>query len=397
MKKEGFNRNNTLEIEAFRLELATKEVIDLMNMFLELDIYVSMFTQGMSASLVMNDPLNLANNGPILGGERVFIRFKSPMYEDFTELNLRVSMQSERTPTSDQNSMLKLELVSESFYTSLMKRPSMGFQNQYSSAALKFFNSLKLPKSINVDQSAGIYPFVVPMTNNAIENLDWMASRAKTSDGLPFSFFEDMEFFNFASWSSILSQEPKVDLLMQTQMTEETIEKEFRNVVGLQANEHSKDALNFMSVGLSGRTDQMFDPINKTIEYKKNSGKESFDSRPSLGLGAVNLVDTDSDFYEFSSVKFDSSEKNSFKNSYLKYSMSSFSVTAVTAGDNRMRLGTIINLDIPAPQLQNQNEIMNERFYGGKFLVTSLKHSIRPSEYRLYWELSKESLTEKVT
>ena len=37
-----------------------------------------------------------------------------------------------------------------------------------------------------------------------------------------------------------------------------------------------------------------------------------------------------------------------------------------------------------------------EKFMNGNFLVTGLKHTLRPSESRLYWKLSKESYKTEV-
>lgn len=395
-KTDGFSKDNTIDINSLRLELVTGEIIDLLNMFQEFNIYVNMHGMGIMANVIFNDTINICNNGPIIGGERIFIRFKSTAYEEYDELMFRVSLQVERVPTGNQSTLVKLELVSEEYYKLLGISISRGYSSQYSSAASKLYAESGVDKPFYVDPSSGLHTFAVPQTLSIVENLQWLANRARTVDGLPFCVFEDVDSFNFVSWSKVISQETKLNLFFQPQLTEETFEKEFRNILSVQFDENAKDALTYRKKGFGGGSEYTYDPSQKSLGVKDQSFKSYSENVPTLDIGKPWLPDLRSEGKSFLLKKVDDSQSNSFFRRALDHSMRLNSLTIVTAGDNRMRLGTVVEIDLISPQAQNMNDAVNERFINGRFLVTSLKHTIRPSEYRLYWGLSKDSYMNKV-
>lgn len=393
----GFSRDNTLDINALRLELATGEVIDLLNMFQEFNIFVMMSgLGGIMANMIVNDNINFCNNGPVVGGERVFIRFKSPIYQEYTELMFRVSLQVERVPSGNQSSLVKLELVSEEYFFLLGTSISRGYSTQYSKAAKLLYQESGLTKPFLSDQSSGLYTFSVPQTLSVIDNLQWMANRAKTADNLPFCVFEDLDSFNFASWSKMIQQETKLKLFFQPQLTEETFEKEFRNILSIQYEDNSKDALKYRRSGFGGGTEFTYNPRSKNLSTKEQSFKSFSENTPSLDSGKPWLPNIKSEGKTFLVSRYDNSQSNSFFRKALGHAMSLNNVTILTAGDNQMRLGVVVELDIISPQPQNVDQAVSEKFVNGRFIVTSLKHTIRPSEYRLYWGLSKDSYLNEV-
>lgn len=395
-KGEGFSINNTLDLEALRIELTTGEVIELRGTFQELNIYCNLFSEGVSGNLIFNDTLNVTNNGPILGGEKVFVRWKSPMYSEFSEMLFKVQKVSERVPTANQSTVVRLELLSSDLFDSLAISLSRGFNNQYSKAVKLYWESVDFLKPIFTDESQGIHTFVLPHSRNPIDNINWVANRARTPDGLPFVFFEDLEGFNFASWSKMLSQKSQVKLFHQPQRTLETPEKEFRNIQAVEFGNNSRDASLFSVLGLTGTQEQVYDPLTKSLVVMNKEFKEWVDTAPRLDKGTITNQALPASSVQFLLVKPDNSQSTIFFRDALNYAMQNACMTIMTPGDNRMRVGSIAYVDQISPQIQNGSGLINERFINGNYMVTGLKHTLRPNDYRLYWKLAKESYFKEV-
>jgi len=394
---QGFSPDNSVDIDVIRLELYTKEVVELKNNFQELNIYCSMFTDGITATLIFNDNANITNNGPILGGEKVFVRWKSPMWPDWEEMMFKVDRVGGRVPTTFQSAVVMLHLVSQTFYDALAYNPSRGFKTQYSTVALKLWESAKFEKELKSDPSFGINTIATAENKSILSTIDWLATRSKTADGLPFVFFEDIDYFNYASWSRILKQtESHVTLVHQPQMTEETPEKAFRNILSIQFD-GNRDGGEFSLLGLGGCNETIYDPLKKTTYLNSRSFEKFSKQVPRLDKGVLTSKVEKTEMRRFCLAQYDGSQDTAFNRAALNYALKNNSINIVTYGDNRMRLGSIAKVNLMSIQLQDNPELIPEKFFNGNMLVTDLKHTIRPGEYRLYWKLTKESYSEEVT
>jgi hypothetical protein len=309
----------------------------------------------------------------------------------------RVSQQNEREPEANQAAIVKLELISDTMYHLLGSNLSRGYNTQYSVAAKKLYEELGLDKQFYADASTGLINIAVPRTYSVIENLQWMANRARSSDNMPFCVFEDLDGMNFSSWSKILSSDSKVKLIHQPQNTEEDFEKEFRNILSMEFNPNCKDSLEYRRKGLMGKTEQVYSPLSKTMSESLKSYKDYSNSVPTLNPGKPWLEEISQDGYSFLLKKFDNSQLNIFNRDALNHSLGMSPVTILTSGDDQMRLGVVVELNLLGLQPQTtKSGTIPEKYINGKFVVTSLKHTIRPSEYRLYWGLSLESYLNEV-
>lgn len=392
---QGFSQNNTVDIDRIGLELVTGEVIDLKNLFIELNIYVNLFAF-LQGNITFHDTLNVTNNGPILGGERLFVRWKSPIYQDYTEVMLKVRSPAQRVITNGTSATVRLELLSETYLDSLTMSLSRGFKNQYSKAALTYWQAADLSKQLKTDESDGIFTFALPHTKTILENMNWMASRARTVDGMPFVFFEDIDEFSFCSWSKMLKQAPKLKLFHQPQILMDVPEKVFRNIIAIESNEMARDASVFAMSDLTARREYVFNPLSKQMTVNNRTFKDFTDNAPRLDEGPFTTALPVNSSVRMMVTKSDNSQSNSFYRDALNFVMQSNSFTIMTYGDDQMRLGTVVELNLLAPQIQDGKDPIEEKFMNGNFLVTGLKHTLRPSESRLYWKLSKESYKTEV-
>lgn len=394
---KGFSKNNTIDVSILRIELLSGEVIDLKNSFSELNTYRNILDLGMTASLIFKDVLNITNNGPILGGEKVYVRFKSTAYNDYTELTLRVSLVAERVPISQTSCMVKLELCSESLYFGLSKTSSVGYNSQYSSLAKKLWDSLGLDVPFFNDETSGLFEGCTTTTFNVLETINQIAARSVDSNNIPFTFFEDYDGVVFASWSKILNQSNSTKMIMQIQGTEENIKKDWMNILAIQFDNNSRDALEFMRSGVANKLKVEYD-INTKTKTEKIEKFEDNISLYGLNSGKVQVKDMDKSSRNlFTFVKPDKSNENMSQHESIMFLLQYCTTTICNIGDDKARLGQLIELDLRSPQIPNGNNIDSEQFFSGKYLVSSIKDCIRPNEYRTYRTLIKESLLNEVS
>lgn len=393
---EGFNKYNTLDINILRIELLSGEVIDLKNSFEEVDIFRDIFSLGMTASLIIDDVLNITNNGPILGGERVFISFKSPFYKDYTELMFRVSMVSERVATSQAMCMVKLELCSEALYFGLSKSVSIGYQSQYSNVVKTLWNEIKIDSEIKTDSTAGLFTGCTTHSRNIIETIKEFANRSMCSDNMGFIYFEDFDGGVYASWKKILTQTAAQKLIFQPQGTEEDIKKDWMNTYSIQFESNSRDALEYMRRGAANRTNKNYDTNRKLIEDHVMNVSDISDNFK-LNTGVIKVKDSEksSRIYNKFTLK-DNSNKSITDKINTEALLNYNSTTICNVGDNQARLGQLVELNLPAPQLPDGVSQKMEKFFSGKYLVTGIKDNIRKDGYRTYRNLVTESLLNEV-
>lgn len=384
----GFSQYNTCDVSAVRIELKSGEVYDITNSFVELEVYRSLFSM-MSGCLIFADVMNITNNGPITGGEKVWVRYKSPIYDDYTELVFRVSMIAERVSTSQASSLVKYELVSEAYYFGVSKQICTSLEGTYTNIAKKFWNLTGIDVKLFADESQGLFKFVVPYSYSALEAMNMFASRAVGTDELPFMFYEDIDGVNFVSVSNMIAQTNSTRLIHQPQLTEENFQKQWSNIIAIQNEENTRDALEFMKEGLGGLNEEVFSISEKKI----TQSKRSFESDYIFKLNAGNIPVSDSTFCSQNRVIVkESNNKNVFVKKSLNWAIQFNKLTICNHGDNQARLGQIIELDLNATQLSQDGKIPKERFFSGKYIVTSIKDTIRPNEYRTYRGLNQESL-----
>lgn len=392
----GFSSYNTIDIAAIRIELTTGEVIEYRDQFIELEIYRSVFAKGMTGSIIIKDILGTVNNGPILGGERVYLRFKSPAYEEYTELFMRVSMVTESVPISQSEPIVKLELCGEALYFGMAKQISRGFRGQYSEIARQFWAETGIDVPIQTDDSLGIFTLTTTTTRNAIDTLRWMAHRARTGDRLPFTMFEDFEGLNFVSMSRMLAQTNTIKFIHQPQETEEDIRKQWMNILAVDTEANTRDAFNFMERGI-GRGRE----ISYSLGLKENIVRRDMFSDVAstfaMNPGPIRVTgEEQTDTTDFYIARTDFSDRNAHERESLAWAMQYNRKVICNHGDDRARLGQIVEVNFYSPQVTDGLRIPDEKFFAGRFLVTSIKDTIRPNEYRTYRGLSQNSLKTEV-
>jgi hypothetical protein len=82
------------------------------------------------------------------------------------------------------------------------------------------------------------------------------------------------------------------------------------------------------------------------------------------------------------------------RNAKFEQLFNTVKIVADVAGNSKLRVGHIVELDFPSNTTADMETYTRERFLKGKYIVSSLKHSMRSGlgGYRTVMELCKDSI-----
>jgi hypothetical protein len=76
--------------------------------------------------------------------------------------------------------------------------------------------------------------------------------------------------------------------------------------------------------------------------------------------------------------------------------LNNFRMTATVPGDPFIKVGDLINVNLPAFAQNINPEQELDEFYSGIMLVTSVRHSITPTDHTTYLDVVKDSVANKI-
>lgn len=383
------------EIRELSITCHTGKVYDLSDMFVEFDIYEDIFEIGTKATIVIADGLNLISNVPIVGGEKIILRFKSMGMEYIRTHEFVVGDISARV-ISEKFQTYKLNLLTPELYKSLgfmISKAYSGFYTDVMKAVIT--GDLGSSKKIELGQYATQGKFISP--NWTIGKLiNWIQSHTYDTFGSPYIFYEGVEGYVFKSIKDLYEQESYGTYFYEPKNQIQTEKKNpLYNIQDFQwadSNNRSK----YNRTGAMGRTEQTFDMTNK----KYTTQFVPYDSIPNK-ISKNFLFDDKNIQKEVKHFNFSDTEDEP---SYEYYRSATFNLLGNTImrwnlfGDPAFTVGMVVGYDAPSlePQRNNSTSVKKEKYISGKYLVTSVRHIITKGEYTMTIEVAKDSYSNEI-
>ena len=290
--------NDNIEMTSASLISSDGSHVDIRYQIADLSIKENMFTQSMSASLVILDGIGLIDKFPIVGEEFFSLRFRTPGSGNlFVTKLFAVYSISDRKKSDDRLEMYTLNMVSiESMIDTLttVDRNYVGLR--YDEIAKKVFEDFilnsdlkgglnvkdryidlaRFKKTIGVDRSSGLHSLTT-VGDTPFKIIKKCADLAQSIDypDSDFIFYEDRDGFNFIAISSLLEAEPikrigvtppeEVVYVMGDQGIEENRQKgkfQYDLIRQFEFN-NSPDTIKSSHTGMYGNRIYAFDPILK--------------------------------------------------------------------------------------------------------------------------------------
>lgn len=399
---DGFSKYNQLKIEEFWLyrmydgKASDKDKwIDIRPFHLELNIFEDLTVQTLSAQLIISDAANLPDRFPIVGGERVKIKYKSTAEEESKELVFVVYKIGERKKSNDQskNQSYVLFLCTEDRWLDSNLDISKAYSGTYSSIVKDCLNELQTIRPLDAEESETNCGFISPYWS-PLRSVKFCAKRAINSKQSPFIFWETMNGYNFKSISSIYAEVPFKSIYIEPRLHKaniESLEKSLNTVIRFEFKE-SNNKLEQYSNGTYGSRIFYFDIGTKKVELAEIDYRNSFKESESH-IEEFPLTDDMANVRKKNTIAIsmnDGSHKSKYIRNMILDHIANYKVLVHLPGDTNINAGKTLYFEIPA--MSNMfSGYQKEVLTSGKWLIASVRHRIGRETYDAFAELIKDS------
>lgn len=427
------------DVRITRLILVSSEgkYLNILDYLVELNIYESIFSPGVTGSLTLGDSRNLIKSFPILGEELLLVEVTTPGSGITIEKLFRIHSLLDKNYVSDGSSQVyTLHFTSVEIFRDISNPIYKSFNGTPSDLVYQIFNdylrtirNIPLPNSSS-SQVAAERTFLNVFTstkNNVkfvspgwspVQCINWLCAHSENagSSASDFLFWETNKGFYFGSINDIIRQKDNLSAgnyyysstLMGANDT--SIGKKMFAIEDISFKRIFDQLDNNMSGYLSNRVTNV-DLFNKTFEqyeydytneFRNYSHLEGEQSLPlhkidtsrdpkiytTINYSIPKLYDSANNFSERFKFIFGNRRSNILK-------LQNFNMKLLVPGRTDLEAGSIIDITLPrgfpnSPEERTQN--LRDEMYSGKYLITSLNHKINPVSHHITMEVTKDSI-----
>lgn len=269
----SFEVRQSTDFRLKELNLVTKGgVFDIKQIYEEINIFDSLFNPCMSGNILIRDALNLSEKLLFDGSEILAISVGKSEDEIIFKKSFRIYKQSDRRVINQTSETYILHFFSDEFLFSEQQKVNQAYKATYSEIATSILiDYLKVPipqlKGI-FDQSAGIKDVVIPNLK-PFDAIEWCAKRAVDAQSSPnFMFFQNILGYNFASLSTLLSQDSLFNVNFDPKNLTPSVNNEMVGARSLRIISQF-DLVNTTRSGVYAGKFIGFDPMTRTIATRK--------------------------------------------------------------------------------------------------------------------------------
>lgn len=395
-----YDKNNQIDISALTLKSPnSKELLDITSIMEQFIIYEDLFQTAISARLFIRDQVNLVGTLPIVGGEIVNIKFRTPVYEQFIDLTFIVYAIGERDLSSGQDNIQvnQLMLCTPEVWAAANNDLGAAYQGTYTDIITRILAEIGTKKDFsNKENSVGTVDYVAPSCN-AFEAVKFCASRANTETMSPMFFWETLSGYNLKSLKVLYrDQYDKIVYIEDRNVlgADESPEKVFNTVFSFDYPESNNRLLQYTQNAF-GIDYISVDFTNMRVMQSSNSYEKTFNDHD-IKLNKFPLNDDaklirNKDAY--TPYTKDMSHLIAFNRNSNLALMDNLKLFINIPGDSQLKTGKVVWLEIPSKSGLN---IGIEEHSSGKWLVRSIKHLITKTTYSQVCEITKDSFDANV-
>lgn len=378
-----------------------KEFIDIKELVLEFNIYEDLFSI-VKGNIFIQDIFNLVDKIPIVGGERIRYSFKVPTSSnkfqgEFVVYKIGRKIYPE---TDDRYVGYTLELCTVDRYRDINLDFSQSFVGTYTNIVRTILtNNLKSNKTLDLDESVGVQRFISPYWS-PLTCCSKIATRSMGSNNDPILFYENLDGYKFKTVTNLFSQTPYCKFVIEPARTESSMipSKAFRRITKFEYHQ-SHEKMHNMIEGVYGSKVYTYNSVFNILETNTKTYKELVNSNviPKIDDFPVSVTSdkTEINKISYQLYKSDDSHLNTLPRKIVLGLLDTYLLKIEVPGDNELRVGSIVELDIPSKSVGGVVE--PEKYSSGKWIITSLRHFINRDSYSCILELAKDSLNKEFT
>lgn len=406
-------------IDDIRLVSYTGFEVNLRKLMASIEIYESVYSNGISGSILLSESLNLARSVPIIGQEEIFFTFRTPGISNSSRtLRAKVFKVSSHLQGDAGRgvNVLKLEFVSPIVTLSNSVKMNRSIKSKsYSTMVSSIYNDLKkidlnLPE-LYVEPTAGSTTLIIPNWS-PLYAINWMSYRSTSSiDNMAsdYFFYQTLDGFFFRSLSSLKKVPADITYknipagFRDKRFKERMIESDLRNII-----EHSiadvSDKLKETATGLYGSKLLVHEMVTKSYYTQYHSYRDTFRISPHLNEHPIidranDLQDSPTSYLKYhikSHYNYDSIDDANFIDKSLLRQMqinelNSFIMTMKVFGDSTLRPGNVINIELDSSENRMKSNERTDRYLSGKYMITTIRHEIKEGIHEMDVTVSRDS------
>jgi hypothetical protein len=399
-------------------------VIDIQNIFQELNIFDSVLIPCMSGNVLIADSVGLSSKLLFDGSEYLDIDISKSNETGLTNIKrkFRIYKQSNRTNSNQNSQTYVLHFVSEEMVYSQQQKINQSYKGTYNEIAISVLQDyLKIAvDKLRVDKTEGIHSVIVPLLS-PIETLNWLTRRSIGIDKLAdFLFFENKMGFNFKSLSTIYKTAPTLNIKFQPKNVKDEVSGEFLGITEFNFSS-TFDILDNMKNGYYSNRFIGFDILTRKIvetdlglsdNYKGNhlnKTPNAFSSQNREGKDPSQMPLSKVSLYPFQYLRKtdvyvnlnDSSTSNLIDDTHtyipqrkaLLNNLLQRRVTINLPGNFAISSGFILNLEVQnyGLHVDGGDKDKTDKSLSGNYVIIGARHIIRPSKHETICELVSDS------
>ena len=440
---QGIRNAGDYELKNLKLFTGSGEVINLDLMYVALDIYENMFSNGLTGTVLIADTNNLIMNAPITGQEFLSFKINTPTIDnvsiDFTEHVMAVYKIDIRTAERG-NEIFQLHFCSPELLRNSRTRLSKAYEGNISDIVTKILKdskSVNTKKELFIEETLGIKKIVSPNKNPYSLIKDLTTDAIGTNGSPHFVFFENLDGIHFRTLDSLYTQGSSGEFIASDRGTIDfqkggvtNIEQDLKRVLDYQMASNNDTKRNIKSGMFASKTVShniyqknfdvrvydYFEEFDKNIRvsggasdfptYNKApvdfaNNLSSFNdakifmhgtSKDINGLDTQHYVGTDTN-YTPNDIQKTIAKRNA-KNTELDNGVK---INMEINGNTTIKVGSIIDFQLPIVGNNHTGDNFDV-YHSGKFLITKARHNFdKPSKkYKMYISTVKDSFNQEL-
>jgi hypothetical protein len=393
-----YTQNGAYVLKKLKLDFDDDQVShNLIPLYLDISIYESMFSVGMSGNVTIMDSNSLYNENFLGNGERITIVFETAGVKKEFSVTGIVYKCSPPARVNEHTSGLILYFCSDEVINNMRSRVKKSYTNVCSSIVKDIHNSIStktlatIPtKEINHFVGANQHPFDV------IANLSRRSMSTKDEGG--YLYFENNQQFCFLPIEYLYKQEPISQYKYKNSGVYDDVDNKLEESFSSIQDYSIIDIPGFMEQiddGVLGSKTTNLNLLEKSVSTVAYDNVSAFSSIKSLGKVANlnnSLVNADKNDKLYTYIDDVNKPFHAFrlKNINILLNTQRYAARITVFGDTNNICGSIIICNLPVWGTSANKGIIPDP-YSGKFLVTEIKHTLKRNQYTQTMKLVKDS------
>ena len=432
------------------------EAIDLKFIFIELNIYESIYNSAVTGTLILTDARNQIGRLEVQGLERIAFKLSSPgtkNVEDMLDASVETGEPFHIYKITDRKQagpgvmQYKLHFASREFMRNLRTKVSQAYNGRLDRAVQKIMGAedyLDSRKKLKYEKTGNSDKVVIPNLR-PFDAIQMIANKSvpANSKGVGYYFYQTIKCFHFRSWESMVTNEgKKIRLIAQTfyymplkfpngDPTEDEIVSDMRSVQQYRFINNFHDVAANTALGTYGHkviSHNLYDKsyIESDYNYHKQfqetkhtdfdnsirdnnkhpiaGGPVDYDNEKNISDYAESRVSLQSTTQFLHNnergagygldVELDSSLKGQ-QISQQNQVLHGTALKLVVKGQSYLEPGDLIEFKIRPIDADN-TDLEEDNRYSGQYVITKIRHQITSDIYTMVLECVKDSVVEPI-